>query len=489
MKKLLVLITLIFVAKYATAQTNCYVPTMNGPVKLSQSMLYCDVQDSVDVTKILGFGNLGHSRVLTLGSGFTVTDSVISASGGGGWSLTGNAGTNPSTNFIGTTDAQPFKVRTNNVERWATDYVGSTQYHYPIDITIVDYVAGVNALSITKNSPTSDTTSTLNFQDMQFNWTLSRGFGSNTCEAFCTSDSISIGVVNGDITFQATDVNPSYGKVGIGTSTPTSKIHVLGTALIKDSVDVGGFPSVTFLKVNANDLESKIESTYNDGTNFYTSNVIANAQRTTVGYSITGGSNQDNKIEIDGNAIAFLNLNGEVMRVDAATSNVGIGTASPAYKLDVDGPFRNTYNNGNEIHLISNVDDAIITTCTSLITGGIGGIEQYSAAIDIYVLDTIAGGGMHTYMTSGLYQIDDKEGTSFFRINKNTGNVGIGSTTPSDKLHVVGDFKLTGTIKGTALPAFDDDADAASLSAGDFYQTTGAGAAPLNVAGIVMVKQ
>jgi hypothetical protein len=33
-----------------------------------------------------------------------------------GWSLTGNAGTNPATNFIGTTDAQPFVVRTQNVQ-------------------------------------------------------------------------------------------------------------------------------------------------------------------------------------------------------------------------------------------------------------------------------------------------------------------------------------------------------------------------------------
>src|SRR5580765_1958317 len=32
-----------------------------------------------------------------------------------GWSLTGNANTNPSTNFIGTTDAQPLIFRVNNL--------------------------------------------------------------------------------------------------------------------------------------------------------------------------------------------------------------------------------------------------------------------------------------------------------------------------------------------------------------------------------------
>ena len=42
-----------------------------------------------------------------------------------------------------------------------------------------------------------------------------------------------------------------------------------------------------------------------------------------------------------------------------------------------------------------------------------------------------------------------------------------------------------------SLPSFDDDAAAATggLVAGDFFQTTGAGAAPLDAAGIVMIKQ
>lgn len=41
------------------------------------------------------------------------------------------------------------------------------------------------------------------------------------------------------------------------------------------------------------------------------------------------------------------------------------------------------------------------------------------------------------------------------------------------------------------LPAYADDAAAgvAGLTAGDVYQTDGTGAAPLNVAGIRMIKQ
>jgi hypothetical protein len=47
------------------------------------------------------------------------------------------------------------------------------------------------------------------------------------------------------------------------------------------------------------------------------------------------------------------------------------------------------------------------------------------------------------------------------------------------------------TIMTAPLAAFDDDAAAglAGLTTGQWYQTTGSGAAPLNVAGIVMIKQ
>ncbi|MBL7929494.1 MAG: hypothetical protein JNL47_08530, partial [Bacteroidia bacterium] len=40
------------------------------------------------------------------------------------WSLTGNAGTNPATNFIGTTDNKALKFRTNNQVRMTLSTVG-----------------------------------------------------------------------------------------------------------------------------------------------------------------------------------------------------------------------------------------------------------------------------------------------------------------------------------------------------------------------------
>jgi hypothetical protein len=81
--------------------------------------------------------------------------SPLGAGGGAsGWSMTGNAGTNPATNFIGTTDAQPFIAKANNdqVFRFApnsnttvigyqanhADYTGGTYNH------VIGYKAGYN---------------------------------------------------------------------------------------------------------------------------------------------------------------------------------------------------------------------------------------------------------------------------------------------------------------------------------------------------------
>lgn len=52
-----------------------------------------------------------NGTTLSISGGNSVT---LPSAGGSGWSLTGNAGTNPATNFIGTTDGQPLIFKTKN---------------------------------------------------------------------------------------------------------------------------------------------------------------------------------------------------------------------------------------------------------------------------------------------------------------------------------------------------------------------------------------
>ena len=57
----------------------------------------------------------GAKRLLISGDGtLYAADTTAGGGSGSGWSLTGNAGTNAATNFIGTTDGQPLMFRYNN---------------------------------------------------------------------------------------------------------------------------------------------------------------------------------------------------------------------------------------------------------------------------------------------------------------------------------------------------------------------------------------
>ena len=59
--------------------------------------------------------DLSHLNFRTLS--FCHTLKFATGSGSSGWGLTGNAGTTPETNFLGTTDNQDLDIRTNNIIR------------------------------------------------------------------------------------------------------------------------------------------------------------------------------------------------------------------------------------------------------------------------------------------------------------------------------------------------------------------------------------
>jgi len=87
------------------------------PVIGNGRITYPKIQD-VNPQRILGnpTGSAAAPSEIQLGTGLSFSGNVLNVTGSG-WSLTGNAGTNPSNNFVGTTDAQRLVFRTSNSEK------------------------------------------------------------------------------------------------------------------------------------------------------------------------------------------------------------------------------------------------------------------------------------------------------------------------------------------------------------------------------------
>jgi len=128
------------------------------------------------------------------------------------------------------------------------------------------------------------------------------------------------------------------------------------------------------------------------------------------------------------------------MRI-ANGGNVGIGITNPSYKLDVVGTMNVTNDVVFGTHL--NVNDAYIGS-----GGGSDAIFSYSTKTNYANCALRQNSGGETVLNSGT------NNKIWFRSNNSTdimtlvgANVGIGITTPSEKLDVVGNIKATGNLK------------------------------------------
>jgi hypothetical protein len=76
----------------------------------------------IDDGKISGLVGTNNNDVLTWNSSTQAWESQAGGGGGGSdWNLTGNAGTSPGTNYVGTSDSQQLQIRTNNLEAIRVD--------------------------------------------------------------------------------------------------------------------------------------------------------------------------------------------------------------------------------------------------------------------------------------------------------------------------------------------------------------------------------
>lgn len=207
------------------------------------------------------------------------------------------------------------------------------------------------------------------------------------------------------------------GQVGIGATTPTARLHV-------ESVD---------------DAVIRLKSTDNKA-------YIALSDNDSNGYI----SSENSKLSLG----ASVGVNANNLNIDLSNNNVGIGTSSPASLLEInqqlsaaatiDYPYIiSSRDDDNSINQIGGegvgikfriAGNATTTPGDSLVGASIAAIREMSSDAD-------SSTGLGLFVTQNDETLDEA-----VRVDHD-GNVGIGTTSPSEKLDVVGDIKLSGDIE------------------------------------------
>lgn len=208
--------------------------------------------------------------------------------------------------------------------------------------------------------------------------------------------------------------NTNSGNVGVGTTTPAAKLHVAGgiySSQVIESANTAGFRLVV---TGPGDSRA---SWWYDGGSTTTRLTSATNVRTSLGSNGIGDR-------------LFLDLAG----------NVGIDTTTPSSKL----------------HIVAGQYAPATSGTGTNSSFRIGATPATNLVLDMGVNTT---GSIYTWLQSR--NLTNYAANYDLALNPNGGNVGVGTVTPTAKLHVVGNGTITGnlTVNGTVNAKYQDMAE------------------------------
>jgi hypothetical protein len=315
----------------------------------------------------------GYKALVVDNSGNVRKSNSFPGGGGSGtaWSLTGNAGTNPTSNFIGTTDNQDVALRTNNIERVRVATtgkvgIGTTNPQYKLDLrnstdstwamihmsrdsTDTGGYIGISKPSVlllsSDASPNSYNSGWVAKSASAAMMSIASGGSANPNVGFFLNTGLTPGQVFGPLSIMQMNGGDAFGSMrGVGLGTPVSwhRLHVSHSDSNLVGLENTGALSAT---------SGSILRMYNRGTPSAADQRLG-AVAWGTGASITGmrtgariqafsesawtdNASQPTYLNFE---TAPVNANAPVERMRITSSgNVGVGTATPAYKLDVNG--------------------------------------------------------------------------------------------------------------------------------------------------------